>query len=374
MREPERVRLIFYVFRIILTVIYSLVILVFLDLIVGRIFLQPSPVYYHPYHHHGLKTNFSGTVSWGDGAYQLNTDALGFKSMSTGPVREEPEKHRIIVAGDSFTEGVGLPYEKTFVGILSQKYGTWHHEFVNAGVMSFSPKLHYLRVNYLWNRKGYRVDELIVFIDVSDIQDEIFYEHYIPGKRFEYVYHSFRSLWIKNSLLLNYIFKTASVMRFNQIVEGSYGGPSEDAVNFGGNANFLDFNAYYNLERGRWVYDSNVLNSWGEKGLSLAVESMDALNEFCRSRGVRIHVAVYPWKTQIDMTDKESLQRTFWRRYCRERNILFIDLFPVFINEQTPKWIRDEYFIPGDIHWNENGHRVIADYLFNHLKMYGVQG
>jgi hypothetical protein len=45
------------------------------------------------------------------------TDSLGFKDASR---RAVPDRRRILFIGDSFTEGVGLPYEQTFVGLFAR--------------------------------------------------------------------------------------------------------------------------------------------------------------------------------------------------------------------------------------------------------------
>lgn len=41
------------------------------------------------------------------------------------------DRHRILFIGDSFTEGAGLPFEQTFVGMFSQ--GVPDVDVLNAG-------------------------------------------------------------------------------------------------------------------------------------------------------------------------------------------------------------------------------------------------
>ena len=44
-------------------------------------------------------------------------------------------------------------------------------EVLNAGVSSYSPIIYFKKIEYLID-KGFEFDELIVFIDISDIEDE----------------------------------------------------------------------------------------------------------------------------------------------------------------------------------------------------------
>ena len=83
----------------------------------------------------------------------------------------EYKKYDVAFIGDSFTEGVGLNYEDTFVGIienLTQK------KILNLGIVSSSPSLYLKKLNYILN-EGIHFDDLIVAMDLSDIYDELSY-------------------------------------------------------------------------------------------------------------------------------------------------------------------------------------------------------
>ena len=49
---------------------------------------------------------------WGDTYYRLCTDSRGFKFNC---LDEEKKNYQIAFIGDSFTEGIGLPFNKTFI-------------------------------------------------------------------------------------------------------------------------------------------------------------------------------------------------------------------------------------------------------------------
>jgi hypothetical protein len=70
--------------------------------------------------------------------------------------------------GDSFTEGVGVPYEETFVGLGSAFPNL---DVLNAGVSDYGPSVYYLKTKYLLDL-GLQVNEIIVYVDISDVADE----------------------------------------------------------------------------------------------------------------------------------------------------------------------------------------------------------
>src|SRR5262249_32763549 len=79
---------------------------------------------------------------------------------------------RFVFIGDSFTEGLGYPWEQTFVGLLSRSLG--EAEILNAAVSSYSPTAYYIKIKWLLD-EGYVFDHVVVLIDISDIQDEMWY-------------------------------------------------------------------------------------------------------------------------------------------------------------------------------------------------------
>ena len=79
------------------------------------------------------------------------------------------------ILGDSIVQGVGLEYEKTIPGILSEKTNL---KIANLGTGSYSPILYYEKIlNLLVN--NFKFKHIIVFIDISDIHDE--YRYYKSG-------------------------------------------------------------------------------------------------------------------------------------------------------------------------------------------------
>src|SRR5581483_227672 len=75
---------------------------------------------YNPVYDHGFAANFDGYDVWGDVRYRLITDNLGFKDASTREVPLKSSSRRILLMGDSFTEGIGMSFEDSFAGLLAR--------------------------------------------------------------------------------------------------------------------------------------------------------------------------------------------------------------------------------------------------------------
>jgi len=44
-------------------------------------------------------------------------------------------------------------------------------------------------------------------------------------------------------------------------------------------------------------------------------------------------------------------------------NAQFITLFPVFVNQESAEQVIRKHYWKNDAHWNEEGHRLVADAL-----------
>ena len=95
---------------------------------------------------------------------------------------------------------------------------------------------------------------------------------------------------------------------------------------------------------------------------------MKRLCLLCNDHGIKITIAVFPSPYQIRARDINSLQVTFWKSFAKRHNARFINYFPNFINSENSDDVIRKYFIPGDVHWNEHGHALIAKKLLKIIR------
>ena len=124
-------------------------------------------------YHHDLMSNVDVVEKWGDLLeYRITTNSIGFRDKYNKKIEKNSKKKRILLLGDSFIEGSGLNYENTFSGLL-QSYLGKDYEVLNSAVASYSPSIYYAKANHFLSQ-GYEFDQALVFLDISDIYDELF--------------------------------------------------------------------------------------------------------------------------------------------------------------------------------------------------------
>jgi hypothetical protein len=308
----------------------------------------PSELY-----HHDLQPRASVEDEvWGPRRSPYRTNSLGFRDRAVREVPLSTDKPRIVFIGDSFTEGVGLPYEASFVGLVDAALAPRGVEVLNAAVISYCPIIYFRKVKHLLEDVGLRFDALVVYIDIGDIQDEVTYKLDADGNVRPRPARRVQELGADQQHGGRGFFRLPRLKRFLD------------------RNSLLWSRAYVALERlfpmegnraGLWTVHDNVYEAYGREGLELARQDMDRLLSVLRTSGIRLTIAVYPWPDQIRHHDRDSKQVTFWGGWARDNGVGFINHFPQFIDGAPAAFVLDRYFIPGDVHWNEEGHRLIAE-------------
>jgi hypothetical protein len=122
-----------------------------------------------PVLHHRARAGLSVMVS----GLPFVTNSLGLRDREpTSP--KPPSIVRVVMLGDSFTEGAGLTAEQTVArrveGTLNGR-GCGRYEVVNAGVASYSPILEYLLLQRL--APQLEPDLVVLNFDMTDVHDDV---------------------------------------------------------------------------------------------------------------------------------------------------------------------------------------------------------
>jgi len=347
------------------------------DLALLRIFRDPRSFSFrtkHPYYHHALVPNFSGTARWGDVEYPLFTNSLGFRDSAVRTVALEATGKRVVFIGDSIVESLGVPYEESFVGVLAAEPGRKGVELLNAAALSYSPTIYLLKTKYLLEQTGLRFDELFVFVDVTDVQDEIRYKSFTPRlpSAADKALLALEGALYRNSFVWHTVYAEFVRSREERIVtvfdpeRWAHWDVAISGLRYS-DEDRRRMEAVPREENGRWHWtiDPETFRQWGREGLELAGAHLGELARLCRERGVRLTIVVYPSPLQIYARDLESLQVQYWERFAAANGAGFANLFPAFIGpaEPDPDAVYRRYFIPRDTHFNAEGHRLLARLL-----------
>lgn len=329
-----------------------------------------------PLYHHDLKRGCAGWTSWGSAVHRIYTNSLGFKDSSTREVPLASAAWRVILIGDSFTEGIGYPYEDTFAGILRARLEPRGVDVLNAAVSSYSPVIYYRKLKYLVEDEKLDVDEVIVFLDISDIEDEArHYELNADGnvvdqsveavKRFDPSepppplkgMERFKRMLREHSLLAGFAGRLRDHMRADR----------EQKLAPGGTGPLGPWSTTLAKPRGNWTHDADAFADYGETGLRQAGRSMDLLRDLLQRHGIYLTVVVYPWPNQIAARDRDSIQVRYWKDWAASRGAGFIDLFGLFMDGRAATAVIPAYFIAGDIHFNAEGHQRVAEAVMRQI-------
>jgi hypothetical protein len=318
--------------------------------------------------HHALTPLFDGVDRWGEMPYRVFTNSLGLKDATTREVPAKSDARRILLIGDSFTEGIGLEFQNTFAGMLYRagQERTPKIEFLNAGVVSYSPTLYYNKIKYLLDG-GLQIDEVVVLPDLSDIQDEaIFY--FCVDAIAEYRGHCTspgrEDVWFANAIADFWQTHFVMIDRLRVLAKRQMQGRTN---------NLREVALSPNPRTGWIVPGYQVGRTYAPLGIDGGIERaqrhMQALADLLASRNIPLTLAVYPWPMMLERNIRDSRHVRLWRDFCdRAKCKDFIDLTPdVFAAKDAHADWYSRYFIFGDVHYSAEGNRLLFQTLQKHL-------
>lgn len=363
----------------VITVFAFMVLFLLMDAVLGLFLIPRNYREFRtadPWYHHGLKPSVATMAAWGPIIYPFYTNSMGFRDTKVRTVPLRAENRRILILGDSHSEGVGIDYRYTFGGRLQEAGERIGVEILNASAVSYSPRIHYLKAHELLNRQKLEVDEIWIVIDISDLQNEIAYRDFIPRKRSytRMLGYRFRQFARNNSFTLYSLHSIKENRDYNAFRETLLA--FEDRTTQMPTRNAIDlyrdfFRTFSDTDLLRdpefhgvsdWIYNKE-LRELADEGLELGFGYISKLSSICRERNIKVRLSVHPWQTQVLRGDTTDYYVERWREFCLSENIGFINLYPLFINHENPLWVARTCYIEGDNHWNEMGHARVANYL-----------
>ena len=317
---------------------------------------------------HTFKKNFKGSSSYGNKKSIICTDQHGFKTNCIK--KKYSNDYDYIFIGDSFTEGIGLNYSETFVGIFEDKT---QYNVANLGVSSYSPIIYYHKLKYFLDQ-GLKTKHVILYLDVSDVEDEI--DRYECNKvvcyrnsNTEVVYTKIKSSEFNKKIyyLKKFIKKN---LKFTKILlKYSKNLYCKDRII---SACYNNYNK--NTLRYSWINDfkkNTNTNGIFQKPFKQEVYYLEKISNLLKNKGIKFSLAIYPWPANILYDESINDYQNYWKNFCLSRCNFFINHFDDFKKlkkNKSKKQIINENFFYSDIHFNKNGNLFIASKLMKLIK------
>ncbi len=351
--------------------------------------LSPSDV---PWQRHEILGH--AHVPGKEGVYREKGLSTPFRFNSQGwrdreyPLEKPKGAFRILVLGDSFTEGLQLPVEETFTERLEEKLNRDQNrpiEVINTGVGAFSTDQQYLALKHYG--VPYKPDLIILaFCVENDIYGnllELRGEHHKPyffidesgrlvQKKFELPKYENIKNFLRNHLQL-YMFLRKRISKMNQLASLLMRlGLVRDTAGIQRNEHgvFIDYATH--LAR----YSPSWEKAWEvTKALLLSIrDEAHRLNAGFLLVLINYDVLVHNDLWQEALATYPSMREGEWDlgkanrllvEFCKINDIEVLDLLPNFQEEAARSGER--LYIPVEGHWNRRGHELAAELIYENV-------
>lgn len=343
-----------------------------------RLALPKNCILRHHLLHHTFRpncrteeTNFDYTVT-----YRYNS--IGFRGRDQN--LSDSDKFRILMLGDSFTEGVGVANQDTFSSLVENQTGA---EVVNAGVRKYSPLLEYL---YLKNfGLELKPDLIVLNLNATDLIETDKYHQSIikdengqithitaPGRHFLPL--TLRIFLWNNSRFYGYLQERVFPLIYRTYQSFKSGSIQNQKKSVFSNHQFNMFSL---------IVDP-AFNPEYQRFTNLMFEDLDQIKQLTARRNIPFFVVIGPTAIDVSAAEWEILNNIFTlplefpkdypienkyhrdlEQYLNRNGIPFINLTAAFRQNSSPQNL---LFFPNDGHWNAKGHAVAAKEILDYIR------
>ena len=325
--------------------------------------------------HHALQPSASYVLEEPEFRVEVKTNSMGLRGAEYIPSGRH--EFKIIMLGDSFVEGYGVPVESCMVERLARKPNTipncgGRYVVFNFGVAGYSPILEYL---YLKER-GLPLDPQLVILcyDMSDVQEDFLYAQDavfdsagVPVR----VRPSWREFgnvrWFPKGPIHDFLQEHSLVFALVR--------PLIDELK--PRPRFEPGNIY--AARFMHTIDSTD-ECWG-KYFQQSESYIKLISDTLKKRNIQFLLAVHPRGHQVSANEWTEGRKYFGlgpaicnsaifkslQTFCEKNSIPFLNMTETFRRRSKG----DLYFRTDD-HWTSAGHRVACDTLFSYLQLLGL--
>ena len=335
------------------------------------------------YYHHDLRPMATFYDSWGYERYKIFTNSLGFKDSSNKKV--EFKKRNILFIGDSFTEGIGIKYEDTYVGLieneLKRKYSDL--EILNAGVQSYSTSIYLSKIYHLLNRKKLPITDIVIMVSGGDVFDDSY--KYLDLDENFILNHTDQKSKFRIRLINFYKSNTLTYQIISRITPPRVI-PTKIKQIFSKNNNLkyekqeqtklkikpeeIDNFLFLNNKDYSYFFSEKEFNKWGKKGIDYSINNLNRIIHICKIKNIKLKI-LYLYEPILILKSPNEKPITYIIKKFKSLENDFVDV--AILNDYYKSYENkyDAYknlFFIGDIHFNKKGNLYVAQEILSKLK------
>ena len=319
--------------------------------------------------HHEIIPNIDLNEFWGSNKYNVTTNNLGMRISNDESKIIDFNKQYIGFIGDSFVYGSGIDYKEHFITKIKEtkKY----NNLLNLGYVSYSPSIYLKKLEkYIFSQK-IKFKKVFVFVDTSDIQDEgVFYRENHKGhilRKWLSDEENYKKL--KKYKIKNYLQQNSFLFKFHQMI--SISSVTDMGVKcLEQTGKFLNYSNYLDKERQSYGIDEALKNKdWVINGKKNVIKYLNKIKELSIKENFEMIIVYYPSALEIleNYEFKNSDHFKLLYDWSISTKTSFINTSNEFDKFPRGNEGYKKNFIECDVHWNSNGHDIIASKIIKFL-------
>ena len=334
------------------------------------------------YYHHDLRPMASFYDHWGYEKYQIFTNNLGFKDKNNRKINFK--NRNLLFIGDSFTEGVGIKYEDTFVGLIESKLKEKNDniEILNAGVQSYSTSIYLSKIHYLLNIKKLPITDIVVVVSGGDIFDDA-YKYLNVDENFilNHVDH-------KNKIVINLInffksntliYQVISRITPPKVIPGLIKSLfiKKTSLNYNEKENELlkisndeiSKMSFLYLQDYNYLFSKDEFDRWGKNAIDKSINNLKELSKIVEKKNINLNI-FYLYEPAIILREPDIAVLTYIKdsfKSLETNSVRFFELNDYFKGYKDKYEVYKNLFFINDIHLNKKGNKLVFEEILKKI-------